>query len=410
MRSIPLWGTLLALWIGLGIWFFRTTCCGSISNPLSIMDGATSVAASPMNLMYGLAGAVPLIPGEVKGEFGKVAAYLADHPDRKLNIAGHYLASEENTSSFENLGLARAAALKDSLIAMGVNASRIGIAGVLKNDKDLFFDDEKNIYGGMDYSFGDMFISRSIHFLDGDNHNNKYNDNLRFENSGFKTLTPISDELTGTFKTTADYLIANPGRSIDIKGYYMESEKNTSLLQNLGLGRANTIKSMFMEMGVPAKQIATSSELYADLARDGANIVGGATYSFFDTPATNNKLADVEARLRKAPLVLYFETNSDNINLNASQRAYMADLIYYLDNKAGAKANSVGHTDNKGSASLNRRLSRKRAEFVRDYLAREGGIKSSFITTKGEGPNVPVADNDTPEGRAKNRRVEISIK
>ncbi len=411
MRSIPLWGTLLALWFIGGLFFARATCClTGVSNPLSITDGATGVAGSASNLMFGLSGFAPLIPGAVKTEFSKVQGYLAENPDRKLNIGGHYMASESYTGSFANLGLARAAALKDSLVGMGIDGSRIATAGILKEEKELYFDEEKNVYGAMDYSFGDMFVSRSIHFNDGSAHDNKFADNLRFANSGFKVLDPVSAGLTGAFKTTAAYLVANPTRSIDITGYYMESEKNTSLLQNLGLGRANTIKSMFMEMGVPAKQIATNGEMYADLAIDKTNIIGGATYKFFDTPSSNNKLAEVEARLRKAPLTLYFETNSDKINLNSTQRAYMADLIYYLDNKEGGAANSVGHTDNKGSESINRRLSRKRAEFVRAYLAREGGIKTTKIATQGQGPAVPVADNATPEGRAKNRRVEISIK
>jgi outer membrane protein OmpA-like peptidoglycan-associated protein len=55
------------------------------------------------------------------------------------------------------------------------------------------------------------------------------------------------------------------------------------------------------------------------------------------------------------------------------------------------------------------KLSERRAMAVRDYLVKEAGVDSSKITVIGHGGADPVADNKTPEGRAKNRRVEISI-
>jgi outer membrane protein OmpA-like peptidoglycan-associated protein len=66
-----------------------------------------------------------------------------------------------------------------------------------------------------------------------------------------------------------------------------------------------------------------------------------------------------------------------------------------------------GHTDATGSARTNTRLSQARADAVRDYLISKG-IAASRLTTKGYGPTKPVATNDTAEGRASNRRVELS--
>ena len=68
----------------------------------------------------------------------------------------------------------------------------------------------------------------------------------------------------------------------------------------------------------------------------------------------------------------------------------------------------VGHTDDKGEASDNMKLSELRAESVRDYLISEGVDASKMITT-GMGETRPIASNDTREGRAKNRRVEILV-
>jgi outer membrane protein OmpA-like peptidoglycan-associated protein len=65
-----------------------------------------------------------------------------------------------------------------------------------------------------------------------------------------------------------------------------------------------------------------------------------------------------------------------------------------------------GHTDNKGGAKYNMNLSNGRAESVKKYLVSKG-ISASRISTKGFGFAKPVADNSTPEGRAKNRRIEF---
>lgn len=69
---------------------------------------------------------------------------------------------------------------------------------------------------------------------------------------------------------------------------------------------------------------------------------------------------------------------------------------------------AVGHTDSRGSADLNQKLSVKRADAVKGFLASKG-IDTTRIYTEGKGASTPVADNKTDEGRAKNRRVEIEV-
>jgi outer membrane protein OmpA-like peptidoglycan-associated protein len=67
----------------------------------------------------------------------------------------------------------------------------------------------------------------------------------------------------------------------------------------------------------------------------------------------------------------------------------------------------TGHTDNTGSLALNRRLSRARADAVRTYLISRG-VAEDRLTARGFGPDQPVASNKTDEGRAQNRRVELT--
>jgi len=66
-----------------------------------------------------------------------------------------------------------------------------------------------------------------------------------------------------------------------------------------------------------------------------------------------------------------------------------------------------GHADSTGPAAFNKRLSKARAEAVRDYLMSKG-VPASRLETRGYGSRQPIADNDTRAGRAENRRVEMA--
>jgi outer membrane protein OmpA-like peptidoglycan-associated protein len=67
-----------------------------------------------------------------------------------------------------------------------------------------------------------------------------------------------------------------------------------------------------------------------------------------------------------------------------------------------------GYTDSTGSAETNAKLSMDRATAVMDFLKSQG-VEETRVTAAGLGPEKPVDTNDTPEGRAKNRRVEIVV-
>ena len=73
-----------------------------------------------------------------------------------------------------------------------------------------------------------------------------------------------------------------------------------------------------------------------------------------------------------------------------------------------AKVHIVGHTDAVGKAEKNLQLSITRALSVKAFL-QEQGVATGQITTSGKGETEPIVTNDTPQGRAKNRRVEIKI-
>lgn len=81
-------------------------------------------------------------------------------------------------------------------------------------------------------------------------------------------------------------------------------------------------------------------------------------------------------------------------------------LLEILDDNPTVRIEITGHTDNQGNRRRNIRLSEQRADAVRRWLVR-AGVRRNRIETAGRGPDNPVADNDTEEGRARNRRIEI---
>ncbi|MBK1895536.1 OmpA family protein [Chryseobacterium paridis] len=98
----------------------------------------------------------------------------------------------------------------------------------------------------------------------------------------------------------------------------------------------------------------------------------------------------------------------DSSNLTSVAQTNLDKLEKVLENNPDTNINIYGHTDSVGKDAYNMSLSQRRADAVKAYLVSKG-IASNRMFTKGEGKNMPVASNDTDEGRAKNRRVEFAI-
>ena len=113
-----------------------------------------------------------------------------------------------------------------------------------------------------------------------------------------------------------------------------------------------------------------------------------------------------EGYVLNLPGPLLFETGSDVLSENAKVViGKLADDLRILEIK---KLRLFGHTDNVGSAEFNRTLSTKRAESVAQAVSQHGFAQEN-LERRGFGFERPLAGNDTPEGRAKNRRVAVIV-
>lgn len=155
--------------------------------------------------------------------------------------------------------------------------------------------------------------------------------------------------------------------------------------------------------------------------REGLTDFRGRTYSVDDLEKALFPAAQPPARLRgiapqqrpvpavpEPPAVIVpvlFEFNSDRI-----LPRYHSDLDkvgQVLTRHPNAQIRIEGHTDSVGSEAYNLSLSRRRAESVKQHLVRHFSIAGGRLIVLAKGESAPIATNDTPDGREKNRRVEF---
>jgi outer membrane protein OmpA-like peptidoglycan-associated protein len=115
---------------------------------------------------------------------------------------------------------------------------------------------------------------------------------------------------------------------------------------------------------------------------------------------------EVQKQLNEYARTILFDTGK--ATLKSESVAVFVDIIRILNEYPNAKFTVEGHTDSVGSEALNQKLSEERANSVRDFLIKEG-IATDRLTAIGYGEAKPIASNNTRDGKAQNRRVEINL-
>ena len=103
---------------------------------------------------------------------------------------------------------------------------------------------------------------------------------------------------------------------------------------------------------------------------------------------------------------ILFDTNKST--LSADAKTQLKTFAQQMQDLPDTQITVYGHTDNTGTAAVNERVSQNRADAVSAFLP-ANGIDKARIVSEGKSFNEPVASNDTAEGRAQNRRVEVYI-
>lgn len=142
---------------------------------------------------------------------------------------------------------------------------------------------------------------------------------------------------------------------------------------------------------------------------------GGLLGNYMDKQANEmQQVLSEQDRLRREQDKIYVSLGSDVLfesgqaTLQPGARAKLRELADVMARYPQTTVTIVGHTDSRGSAELNDRLSRERAQAVADELTAYG-VAPDRIVTRGAGASQPIASNATPEGRQQNRRVDITV-
>ncbi|MBF4490972.1 OmpA family protein [Flavobacterium sp. MR2016-29] len=238
------------------------------------------------------------------------------------------------------------------------------------------------------------------------------NDNLKFLKNSSTLIMPVADSVTIGIENLKSFLTANPKQKLTITGYATSDEINTSKFENLGLARANDVKNYFVSKGLSSSQFDIKGEIIDTWKTNLDTILGPTEYKFENAATTavaTDEWSILKEKINKDPLILHFSTNKSSDKLSNVEKQKVAAIVKYLDHAKEANVLIVGHSDNIGNRDANIILGQKRAEFSKKYLS-ENGINASRITTESKGPDEPIGDNTTAEGKANNRRTVITIK
>lgn len=124
-----------------------------------------------------------------------------------------------------------------------------------------------------------------------------------------------------------------------------------------------------------------------------------------DMPGTKVEPVDEGVKVTFDSSIL-FELNSSYLTTAAHEK--LNELVNALKKHSYTLIRIEGHTDDTGTDEYNQWLSERRAESVKKYME-SLGIQANRMQTRGYGESNPIAPNDTPEGQAANRRVEVII-
>jgi len=252
-------------------------------------------------------------------------------------------------------------------------------------------------------------------------------------NSGFYSIT-VAD------KISMDLLVAAPNYFDRIEVMSLqneagsESEKNISLQRSImiytisGLvkeeGTGNPVKSIInvlkkgeSEIVQAVKSNETTGDYEIHLTSPGpfAFEITAEGYFFLNEavefPDTTALVKNFELKKLQSGAKIVVENilfNTGNATLKAESYSELNKLVNLLKENPSVRIEVSGHTDNVGSASVNKNLSKSRAMSVMNYLISQG-ISSARLEYEGYGFDRPVQPNTTAEGRAANRRVEIKV-
>ena len=229
-----------------------------VISPLTIIDGTELNLTSSGNFGFAKSGADANFSG-VKSEIDSLASFASVNPGKMITITGSYSSQETNSTSFPNLGIARAAAIKSYLTSKGLPDSIFVLNGQL-NDSIVFSPD--SLHGGIDFTF-----AKKIAVTENDLANEQKYESI------FKPLDLYFPTASAEYIKTGEnqkflieakkFLAENKDKKLLLTGY-TDSDDSAEWNLKLSKKRAEIVKAKFVSLGVPADRISTDGKGEAD--------------------------------------------------------------------------------------------------------------------------------------------------
>ncbi|HOQ72630.1 MAG TPA: OmpA family protein [Smithellaceae bacterium] len=202
---------------------------------------------------------------------------------------------------------------------------------------------------------------------------------------------------------------------LDIRHVMPIDRFHNNMLMSLGLnfafGGAKKTTATAVSAAEPVVEEAAKPQAAAapvvEEARPAVAAAAPAVVEEVVKPQPKTQVKEEVDEMGRATLEVLFDFNKDTIKKNYTKDIdHMAGV---MKEHSDLKLTIEGHTDNVGNAAYNKKLSQKRAEAVKNYMVKKGGIDAGRLNAVGYGQEKPVASNKTKAGRAKNRRVEAAV-
>ena len=371
-----------------------------------------------------------------------VVHFLDKFPDTKLIITGYYSMEEENATSHDNLGIARAELIKQKIVDQGISAEQLI---TIANESDDLFSDDPGFKNLVDFKF-----TKRYEYLNESDVKSSYRaiDFLEHYSQFYKDGSYIIflEEPNRHVENLSYYLNRNREHLLRVVVPFQIDEANVVETMDIGLVRALDLKNQLVNMALKEEAILINSEQAIDLF-DSSNfsLPKKIQYNFvfpeFKDEDLEKELAleralskSLSSEVEEEPEEAYveipaeetlaesvpietdpsavsplqFNTGSHSLSLTNSVVEYIIELKSYLIENPNREVLIIGHTDNIGDADFNIELGRLRGYEARRLLV-NNNIAPNRISVVSEGEYSPIASNSDPDGRRLNRRVDIDI-
>jgi outer membrane protein OmpA-like peptidoglycan-associated protein len=204
------------------------------------------------------------------------------------------------------------------------------------------------------------------------------------------------------FQDSMLQIIASGDKNLLIVGKYFSEEKAPTGFRNMGLARAQAMKDELSKLSNSSNtgDITISSEL-----------MGNRPSGYWNTSMEfiAEKIDNTQAKVVESDngLVIYFPSGSADAMISESLMNKLKRISKELVATNGG-ANIIGHTDNVGNRKSNHILGQKRAKMI-ERIFLDNGVQNQNLKASSMGDTQPDSDNSTAEGRALNRRIEITF-